>query len=169
MNVLFWYFCLKVLFCRHTKNIFTVKLHIILCPYTSYQIPEFHFMLESSYPTGIIHKLTQPLRRQRKWHSSGMTISLRWRHNELDGVSDHQPHDCLLNSLFGRRSKKTSKLRVTGLCEGNSPGPVNSPHKGPVARKIVPFDDVIMWIAPKGTLYTDFVWETLGQQLMGKQ
>ena len=47
---------------------------------------------------------------------------LRWRHNELDGVSDHQPHDCLLNRLFGRRSKRTSKLRVTGLCAGNSPG-----------------------------------------------
>ena len=49
-------------------------------------------------------------------------LTLRWRHNELDGVSDHQPHDCLLNRLFGRRSKKTSKLRVTGLCARNSPG-----------------------------------------------
>ena len=39
---------------------------------------------------------------------------------------------------------KTSKLHVTGLCEGNSPGPVNSPHKGPVTRKMFPFDDVIM-------------------------
>ena len=28
------------------------------------------------------------------------------------------------NRLFGRRSKKTSKLRVTALCEGNSPVPV---------------------------------------------
>ena len=27
----------------------------------------------------------------------------------------------LLNRVFRRRSKKTSKLRVTGLCEGNSP------------------------------------------------
>ena len=27
-----------------------------------------------------------------------------------------------ITSLFGRRSKKTSKLRVTGLCVGNSPG-----------------------------------------------
>ena len=36
-------------------------------------------------------------------------------------VSHHQPHDCLLNRLFRRRSKKTSKLRVTDLCEGNSP------------------------------------------------
>ena len=40
--------------------------------------------------------------------------------------------------------KKTSKLRVTGLCVGNSPGAVNSPHKGPVTRKMFPFDDVIM-------------------------
>ena len=46
---------------------------------------------------------------------------LQWRHNDRDGVSNHQPHDCLLNRLFRRRSKKTSKLRVTGLCVGNSP------------------------------------------------
>ena len=29
-------------------------------------------------------------------------------------------HDCLLNRSFRRRSKKTSKLCVTGLCAGNS-------------------------------------------------
>ena len=44
-----------------------------------------------------------------------------WRHNGRDGVSSHQPHDCLLNRLFRHRTKKTSKFRVTGLCEGNSP------------------------------------------------
>ena len=48
--------------------------------------------------------------------------TLCWRHNNRDGVSNHQPRDCLLNRLFRRRSKKTSKLRVTGLCAGNSPG-----------------------------------------------
>ena len=47
--------------------------------------------------------------------------SLQWRHNERDGVSNHQLHDCLLNRLFRRRSKKTSNLRVSGLCMGNSP------------------------------------------------
>ena len=70
--------------------------------------------------------------------------TLHWRHNDQDGVSNHQPHGCLLNRLFRRRSNKTSKLRFTGLCVGNSPGPVNSPHKGPVSRKMFPFDDVIM-------------------------
>ena len=50
------------------------------------------------------------------------TYSLRWRHNGRESVSNHQPHYCSLNHLFRRRSKKTSKLRVTGLCAGNSPG-----------------------------------------------
>ena len=47
--------------------------------------------------------------------------TLQWRHNGYDGVSNHQPHNCLLNRLFRCRSRKISKLRVTGLCEGNSP------------------------------------------------
>ena len=71
-------------------------------------------------------------------------IPLHWCHNDHDSVSYHQPHGYLLNRLFRRRSKKTSKFRVTGLCVGNSPGPVNSPHKGPVMRKMFPFHDVII-------------------------
>ena len=63
------------------------------------------------------------------WHWSifprmQMTLSQhssRWRHNGCDGVSNHQPHDCLPNCLFRRRSKKTSKLRVAGHCAGNLP------------------------------------------------
>ena len=51
-----------------------------------------------------------------------MTIyfTLQWRHNERDGVSNRQPIDCLLNRLFRHRSKKTSKLRVIGLCAADS-------------------------------------------------
>ena len=48
-------------------------------------------------------------------------ISLQWRHNEHHDVSNHQPHYCLLNRFFRWRSKITSNLHVTGLCEGNSP------------------------------------------------
>ena len=48
-------------------------------------------------------------------------LTLQWRHNGHDSVSNHQPHDCFLNRLFRHRSNKTSKLRVTGLCVGNSP------------------------------------------------
>ena len=46
--------------------------------------------------------------------------TLQFRHNERDGVSNHQPDDYLLSRSFRRRSKKTPKLRVTGLCAGNS-------------------------------------------------
>ena len=52
--------------------------------------------------------------------------TLQWRHNERDGVSNQQLHGCLLNRLL----KKTSKLRVTGLCEGNSPVTGEFPTKG---------------------------------------
>ena len=48
------------------------------------------------------------------WISFFNLITLLWRHNEHDGVSNHQPHDCLLNRLFRRRSKKIAKPRVTG-------------------------------------------------------
>ena len=60
-------------------------------------------------------------------------ISLQWRHNGRDSVSNHQPHDCLLKRVFRCRSKKHQ-----------SRGPVNSPHKWPVTRKLFQFDDVIM-------------------------
>ena len=40
---------------------------------------------------------------------------------ECDSVSCHRRLDCLFNRLFEHRSKKTSKLYITGLCEENSP------------------------------------------------
>ena len=46
-------------------------------------------------------------------------LSLKWRHNGHDGISNPQPHHWLLNRLFRHRSKKTSKLPVAGLHAGN--------------------------------------------------
>ena len=63
-----------------------------------------------------------------------------------DGVSNHQPRGCLLNRLFRRRSKKTSKLRVTGLCAGNSPGTGEFPAQMASNAEMFPFDDVIMYV-----------------------
>ena len=65
--------------------------------------------------------LSDPIHMGSIYPSCRMWVSLQWRHNGRDGVSDHQPHDCLLRRLFRRRSKKTLKLRVTDLCAGNSP------------------------------------------------
>ena len=79
-------------------------------------------------------------------------LPLQWRHNGRDSVSHHQPRDSFLDRLFRRRSKDTPKLRVTGLLWGIHRGPVNSPHKGPVTRKMFPFDDVVMTKASEWTL-----------------
>ena len=82
------------------------------------------------------------------------SYTLQWRHNGRDSVSKYQPRNCLLNRLFRRRSKKTSKLHVTGLCAGNSPGTGEFPaHKWPVTRKMFSFGDVIM--AYKSAFYIE--------------
>ena len=70
--------------------------------------------------------------------------TLRWRHNRHDIVSNHQPHDCLLNRLFRCRSKKHQSSVSLAFVRGIHRGPVNAPHKWPVTRKMFPFDDVIM-------------------------
>ena len=61
-----------------------------------------------------------------QWHIQSQIcrvspVSLQWRHNVRDGIYNHQPRNCLLNRLLRRKSKKTSKFRITALCAGNSP------------------------------------------------
>ena len=106
-----------------------VRMHLLTHP----PWPLLHWYFDGWYKVFIFYKTDH----------AKYSATLRWRHNGRDGVSNHQPHQCLLNRLFRRRSKKTSKLRVTGPCTGNSP--VNSPHKWPVMQKMFPFHDVIMY------------------------
>ena len=69
-----------------------------------------------------------------RWHKKPPRkyISLQWRHNERDGVSNHQPHDYLLSLLFRHISKELAFMWA-----------VSAPHKGPVTRKMFPFDNVV--------------------------
>ena len=53
--------------------------------------------------------------------TAGTHDSLLRRHDGHNSISNHQPYNRLLKSLFRCRSKKTSKLHVTGLCVGNPP------------------------------------------------
>ena len=65
---------------------------------------------------------------------------LQWRHNEHNGVLNHQPHHCLLNRLFRQLKENIKAPRHWPLC-GEFTGdrwPVNSPHKWPVTRKMFP-------------------------------
>ena len=73
----------------------------------------------------------------RGWKLSAL-LPLQWRHNERDGVLNHRR--CLLNRLLRPRSKKTPKLRVTGLCERNSP--VTSEYPAQRASKT---ENVSIW------------------------
>ena len=50
------------------------------------------------------------------WHST----ALRWRHNERDGVSNHQPHDCF-QPFMQTQIKENIKAPGPCPCEGNSP------------------------------------------------
>ena len=73
-------------------------------------------------------------------------ISLQWRHNGRDSVSNHQPRDCLLNSLFGADQRKCQSSASLAFVRGIHRGPVNYPHKEQVMRKMFPFDDVIIFV-----------------------
>ena len=71
--------------------------------------------------------------------------ALEWRHHECDAASNHRRLGCVLNRLFRDRSKKTSKIRLTGLCDGKSPVTGEFPiQKKAVTRKMLPSDYVIM-------------------------
>ena len=72
------------------------------------------------------------------------SVPLHWRYNGYDVVPHHQPHDCLLNCLFRPDQRKHQSSTSLAFVWGIHRWPVNSPHKGPVAQKMFPFDDVIM-------------------------
>ena len=91
-------------------------------------------------------------------------MSLQWRHNELDSVSDHQPHECLVNGLFRRRSKKTSKLRYTGLCAGYSPATGEFP-----AQEASNAENVSIWWRHHGEINATFPkGQWIKQQKLGR-
>ena len=75
-----------------------------------------------------------------------MCRPLQWCHNESDGVSNHRRLRCLLNCCFRRRSKKSSKVRGTGFCAGNSPVTGEFP-----AQKASNVENVSIWWRHYGT------------------
>ena len=65
----------------------------------------------------------------------------------MSAMASHWAHrrlNCLAICLFRRTSKKTSKLGVTDLCEGNPPVTGGFPSQRASNVENVPFDDVII-------------------------
>ena len=120
---------------------FSKSIHF-LCPPTNQTItPLINYKVSqarSSQPSLI----TLPVRRP----VDSTPYALQGRHHEHYGAWNHWRPDCLLKRLSRRRSKKISKLRVTGFCEGNPLVTGGLPsYKVPVTRKMFPFDDVIIY------------------------
>ena len=88
------------------------------------------------------------------WISSTYTMALRWRHNGHSGISNHQPHHCLLKRLDRRRSKHPSSPLLP-FVQGIHWWPVNSLHKWPVTWKMFPFNDVMIgWFTDWSSIIT---------------
>ena len=82
--------------------------------------------------------------------------SIQLCHNERDSVSNHRRLDCLLDRLFRRRTKKTSKLRVTGLCEGNQSVTRGFTSQRDSNAKLFSFGDIITCTAYSISLWHSF-------------
>ena len=104
--------------CNVDFGAFVVRINTLWDKQSSYRW--FELSQRSFNITIMIAKTGTPVR-QPVWDEFSYD-SLRWHYNGPDSVSNDQPHGCLLNYLLRRGSKKTSKLPVTSLCAGNSPG-----------------------------------------------
>ena len=126
--------------CKRPLNALLIMNTVYWCIVSKYKSSE-NLLLDAKYlfMFGIEYQLAISL----KVHGH-RKYALQWRHNESQGVSNHRCLECLLNHLFKRKSNKTLKLHVTGLCEGNSPVTGEFPAQGPVTRKIFLFDDVLI-------------------------
>ena len=125
--------------------------------------------------TGLVHCMDSPckesvMRKGFRFHDvvRNVFFTLPWRHNERDGVSNHQSRNCLLNRYSGVGQGKHQSSASLAFVWGIHRSPVNSSHKGPVTQKMFPFDDVIMicfhsnhlptWRCYDTETPTHFVW-----------
>ena len=130
------------------------------------KVPNANYSIVYSYPTIYLYTMEQAVDMGEfgimlQWSRPRILLCLRlivifcipkplqWRYNGRDGVSNHQPHDCLFNRLYRRRSKKTSKLRATCLCEGNSPVTGEFP-----AQRASNAENVSIWWCHVSKLFT---------------
>ena len=80
------------------------------------------------------------------WTAIAQNISLGWRNNERDGVSITSITIVYWASTIysGADQRKHQSSASLAFVRRIHWWPMNSPHKGPVMWKMVPFDDVIM-------------------------
>ena len=78
---------------------------------------------------------------------------LQWRHNGRDGVSNRSLTIVFSIVYWDANQRKHQSSASLAFVRGSHRGPVNSPHKWPVTRKMFPFHDVIMDSGPFTSVY----------------
>ena len=135
--------CLKVFL--HYPNFSSYLLSLFLYIYESTSLYIKYFVL-----IAIFHRRCLDSFLLEEYPLLNIVLTLLWRHIGRDGVSNHQPHDCLLNRLdSGADQRKHQSSTSLAFVQGIHRWPVNSPHKWPVTREIFPIDDVIISMATK--------------------
>ena len=131
-----------VIMCR---RVFTIWNGVsVSCSYPYHAIPEH----DCGFSVAFLTEVTAIRGEIGQIRATILLKALQWRHNERDGVSNHQPRDCLLNCLFSRRSTIKPKLRVTGLCEGKPPVTGEFP-----AQRASNAENASIWWRRQGILY----------------
>ena len=72
------------------------------------------------------------------------STAVRWRHNERDGISNHQARDCLLNHYSDADQRRHQSSASLAFVRGIHRWPVNSPTQMASNAEMFPFGDVII-------------------------
>ena len=121
------------------KSLFYSAYQAIILDQIEYKIKRNHYISSLSNLARFRHADCMLYRRHLRYD-----VWLQWCLNEGEGVSNDRRLDCLINRLFRRRSMKTSSIRITGLCQGNSPVTGEIPAQRASNAEMFSFDDVIM-------------------------
>ena len=145
MNTMRWNICLRIT--HHLQTMQLIRLIYYeyiysLCwkPMTCADIHSIIKHLNYSYHFTNIYKVHNP---NCKLCFSDFDLKQR-RHNDNDDVSNHQRPDYLLNLCWSADQRQNQSSESLAFVRGVHRWLVNSPHKGPVLRKMFPFDEVIM-------------------------
>ena len=95
-----------------TRVCFIVNEHITMCTPLSHMLirnAQSIYISVIKHVSVFIPKLGIKSHFVSCWFMKINGTTSQWRHNGRDGVSNHQPHDCLLNRLFKRIWKKASR------------------------------------------------------------
>ena len=83
-----------------------------------------------------------------------------WQHILVSSLASQiTSFEIVYSTVYSSADQRKHQSSASGLCVGNSPEPVNSPHKGPVTRKMFPLmtSSYISKKLPKGFLGTKVI------------